>query len=90
MGIGKYFVSLFGFLEVFLRLWTVRITVWMVLHRQLAISFLYFIFAGVTVEAQHFIVVAFAHMDFLKNGSAGDSFLLLSSDKMPSAGSAEE
>ena len=63
--IGKYFVGFFGFLEMVFRFWIIRVAVRMMLHRQLAVGFLDFVFAGVAVNAQHFIVVAFAHINFL-------------------------
>src|SRR5687768_2380909 len=65
--VRKYFVSFFGLLEVLLGFGIIRIPVRMMFHRKLAIGFFYILFAAVAVEAQHFIVIAFAHMDFLEN-----------------------
>src|SRR5687768_11278194 len=63
--VRKYFVRFFALFEVLLGFWISRIPVRMMFHRKLAIGFFYILFAAVAVEAQHFIVIAFAHMDFL-------------------------
>src|SRR5687768_8728311 len=72
--ICKYFVSFFCFLEVILRFGIIRISVWMVFHREPAIGFFYVLFAAVAVNAQHFIVIAFAHIGFLENWKRRGSF----------------
>src|SRR5688500_11872361 len=60
----------------------------MVLHRQLAISFFYIVFAAVAVDAQHFIVIAFTHGVFLKKYTwplSSPTTLLLFLLRMPKA-----
>src|SRR6185437_2041908 len=81
--ISQYFVGFLGFLEMLFRLWIIRIAVRMMLHRQLTIGFLDFVLAGVAVNAQHFIIVAFAHISFLDKQKS--TRLILYSTTLPSS-----
>ena len=62
LSVGQGLVGFLRFLELFFRFRIVRIAVGMVLHRQLAISLLDFFLRGVAVDAEDFVIVAFAHV----------------------------
>src|SRR5258706_3499791 len=66
LGVGQNLVCLFRLLEFFFRLLGVfvvtLIAIGVMLHRQLAIGLLDFVFAGVFGQAQHVVKVALAHL----------------------------
>lgn len=59
--IRQNFVRLRNFFELFLRSLIARIFVRMILHRQLAVSFLDFIIGSVFGHSQNFIIISFCH-----------------------------
>ena len=69
--VAQGFVGFLGFLELFFRFRVVRVAIGMVLHRQPAISLLDFFIGSVAVDAQYFVVVAFAHGQRTKDRKPG-------------------
>ncbi|MNN72268.1 hypothetical protein D3C81_1882880 [compost metagenome] len=63
-GIGEHFVSLVGFLEFLFRLFVIRITVRVMLHRQAAIGLLQVRFTGAALNSQNFVIVTLCHKSF--------------------------
>ena len=59
--IGEHFVGFFRLLELGLGVFTVRISVRVVFHRQLAIRLLELLFGGVFREAEHLVEIPFRH-----------------------------
>ena len=66
--IGDNLVGFLSLLELFFCSGIVRISIRMVLHRQLAIGFLDFVVGGVSIYAKNFIVVAFGHIPGMRCG----------------------
>ncbi|MCY1424129.1 hypothetical protein D9M71_398650 [compost metagenome] len=60
-GIGEHFVSLVGFLEFLFRLFVIRVTVRVMLHRQAAIGLLQVRFTGAALNSQNFVIVTLCH-----------------------------
>jgi len=59
LAIRQNLVGFLGFLELFLGARVVRIAVGVVLHGQLAVGLLDLVFAGVAVDAENFVKIAF-------------------------------
>ena len=57
--LGKYFVSFLGFLEFFLCVLAVGVTIWMKFHRQFAIGFFDVLIAGIAIHAENFVEIFF-------------------------------
>ena len=62
--IAQHLVGLAGLLELLFRRMIARIAVRMILERQLAIGALQLLVAGIARNAQHLVVICFAHSVF--------------------------
>lgn len=60
-GIAEHFVSLIGFLELFLRGLVTRVFIGVILFSHFAVGFLYFVVGSGLLNAQDFIVVFYVH-----------------------------
>ena len=61
VGVRQNFVSLLGFLELFLGLRIVGVAVGVKFHRELAIRLLDVVFRRIAIDAEHFVIVFFRH-----------------------------
>ena len=60
--IAEYFVGFGGFFKFFFNFFVVRVSIRVVLHIQLTVSFFNFIFSGVSVYTENFVIISFSHL----------------------------
>src|SRR5579863_3354101 len=69
LGIAEHLVSFGGFLEPFLGLLVAGVAVWVILHRQLAVSRFQILRGHGALNAENLVVVPLAHRGHVEPGS---------------------